>query len=94
MGLGTNKWLCIRSENYRERHRFKMWGEAVIMKRGSISGKKPMKKWVKVNTDAVLFSDGSVGVRCVMRNLQRVFLGARCNRRVGAWSPRRLRLSP
>lgn len=62
------------------------------MKRESISGKKPMEEWVKVNTDAVLFSDGSVGVRCVMRDLQGVFLGARCSRRVGAWSPMRLRI--
>lgn len=50
--------------------------------------KKPMEGWVKLHTDAALFQDGSIGVGCVMRNSQGVFLGARCCRLVGAWSPR------
>lgn len=49
---------------------------------------KPTDGWVKVNTDAALFQDGSVGVGCIMRDSQGVFLGARCGRIVGAWSPR------
>ncbi|XP_074378629.1 uncharacterized protein LOC141720175 [Apium graveolens] len=47
-----------------------------------------MEGWVKVNTDATVFQDGSVGVGCVMRDSQGAFLGARCCRKMGAWSPR------
>lgn len=45
---------------------------------------KPMEGWVKVNTDTTLVSDGSVGVRRIMRDSHGGFLGVRCCKRVGA----------
>ncbi|XP_074347412.1 uncharacterized protein LOC141686266 [Apium graveolens] len=50
--------------------------------------RKPMAGWIKINTNATVFPDGSVGVRCVLRDEQSFFLGARNNKIVGAWSPR------
>ncbi|XP_074374874.1 uncharacterized protein LOC141716414 [Apium graveolens] len=49
---------------------------------------KPMDGWVKVNTDAALFEDGTVGVGCIIRDSQGIFLGGRCCRIVEAWSPK------
>lgn len=49
---------------------------------------KPMDGWVKLNTDAAVFHDGSIGVGCVLRNSQGQFLGAKHCRLVGVWSPR------
>lgn len=69
------------------------WREAQIqsVRKGSHNAEgehvwtKPMERWVKVNSDTALFPNDSV---CVMRDSQVGFLGARCCRRVGAWSPR------
>ncbi|KAL8119749.1 hypothetical protein AgCh_017015 [Apium graveolens] len=55
---------------------------------GDYIWRKPMDGWVKVNTDAAVFQNGSIGVGCVMRDSQGLFLGARCCRLQGAWSPR------
>ena len=49
---------------------------------------KPAESWIKVNTDASVFNNGSIGLGCVMRDDQGVFLGARCCNISGAWSPR------
>ena len=43
------------------------------MEEGEHIWKKPMEGWVKVNTDAALFQDGSVRVGCVMRDSQGVY---------------------
>lgn len=47
-----------------------------------------MAGWVKVNMDAALFQDESIGVGCVMCDSNVVFVGTRCCRLVGAWTPR------
>lgn len=43
---------------------------------------------MKVNTDAAVFQDGSVGVGAVIRNAHGEFVAARCRRIKGAWNPR------
>ncbi|KAL8095164.1 hypothetical protein AgCh_036571 [Apium graveolens] len=50
--------------------------------------KKPKEGRVKLNTDAAVFNDGSIGVGCVLRDAQGRFLGARSCRKAGAWTPR------
>lgn len=50
--------------------------------------RKPMEGWVKVNTDAAVFNDGSIGVGCVMRNSQGAWMGGRCCKVRGSWTPR------
>lgn len=49
---------------------------------------KPMAGWLKVNTHAALFQDGSIGVGFVMCDSNGAFVGARCGRLMGAWTPR------
>lgn len=41
-----------------------------------------------MNTDAAIFQDGTIGVGCVMRDSKGMFLGAKCCRLNGSWSPR------
>lgn len=50
--------------------------------------RKPMAGWSKLNIDAAVFPDGTIGVGCVLRDEHGLFLGARNCRIVGAWSPR------
>lgn len=50
--------------------------------------RKPMEGWVKVNTDAAVFNNGSIGLGCVLRNSQGAFMGARSCKVEGAWTPR------
>lgn len=40
--------------------------------------------WVKVNTDAAVFTYGSIGLGCVMRNSQGDFVAAKSCRREGS----------
>lgn len=55
---------------------------------GDYVWRKPMEGWIKVNTDAAVFQDGSIGVGCVIRDSYGKFVGAKCCRVAGAWSPR------
>ncbi|XP_074325881.1 uncharacterized protein LOC141663935 [Apium graveolens] len=56
--------------------------------RASRKWSKPQEGWVKVNVNAAIFQDGSIGIRCVIRDSQGQFLYARNRRIVGAWQPR------
>lgn len=50
---------------------------------GDYIWRKPMKGWVKVNTNAALSQDGSIRVGCVIQDSHRTFIGAKCCRVVG-----------
>lgn len=70
------------------------WKEAQSLrtKKGTDVGdhvwRKPMEGWIKVNTDAAVFNDGSIGVGGVMRNSQGAWMGGRCCKVRGSWTPR------
>lgn len=49
---------------------------------------KPDADWLKVNIDAAIFQDGSIGVGSVIRDSNGIFVGARSCKLAGAWSPR------
>lgn len=49
---------------------------------------KPPMGWVKVNVDAAVFQDGSIGVGSVVRDMYGQFLSARCRRVNVAWQAR------
>lgn len=48
----------------------------------------PPVGWYKINTDAAIFHDGSVGLGSVIRDSTGRFIRARCGRVVGGWQPR------
>lgn len=59
-----------------------------IKQRGGVrSWEKPSTGWVKINVDTAIFGD-SIGCGAVIRNADGSFLGARCRRIEGVWSPR------
>lgn len=49
--------------------------------------RKPREGWVKMNTDAAVFTDESIGLCCVMRNSQGDFVVAKSYRMEGSWTP-------
>lgn len=55
---------------------------------GDRTWRKPDEGWVKVNMDAAVFGDGSISVGSVIRDANGCFIGARCRRLEGSWSPR------
>ncbi|XP_074342401.1 uncharacterized protein LOC141679942 [Apium graveolens] len=46
---------------------------------------KPTGGWLKINMDAGVFTDGSIGIGAVIRDSQECFIGARCRKVEGAW---------
>ena len=48
----------------------------------------PKEGWVKINIDAAVFLDGSIGVGAVIRDSQTKFVIARGRKIAGAWRPR------
>lgn len=55
---------------------------------GNRTWMKPEVGWLKINTDAAVFQDGSIGVGAVIRDSQGCFIGAGCCKVEGAWSSR------
>ncbi|KAL8109886.1 hypothetical protein AgCh_025833 [Apium graveolens] len=49
---------------------------------------KPKEGWLKINIDAAVFLDGSIGVSALVRDDQARFVAARGRRIPGAWQPR------
>ncbi|KAK1400059.1 hypothetical protein POM88_009922 [Heracleum sosnowskyi] len=49
---------------------------------------KPPNDWFKINVDASGAHNGYIGFGCVIRNSQGHFIGARCGRIRGSWSPK------
>ncbi|XP_074383626.1 uncharacterized protein LOC141725107 [Apium graveolens] len=47
----------------------------------------PKWGWMKINIDADVFQNGSIGVAAVIRDDQGRFVGARCMKIAGAWKP-------
>lgn len=66
---------CVMDRKKQEQNANRVW-------------KKPHEGWLKVNTDAAVFSDGTIGVGAVIRDSNGSFVGARCCKVAGAWSPR------
>ncbi|XP_074336657.1 uncharacterized protein LOC141673820 [Apium graveolens] len=50
--------------------------------------RKPPEDWFKVNVDEARACNGYIGFGCVIRNSQGKFIGARCGRIRGNWSPK------
>lgn len=50
--------------------------------------RKPTDGWLKINMDAAVFTDGSIGIGAFIRDSQGCFIGARCREVEGAWSSR------
>lgn len=55
---------------------------------GARQWEKPGAGWVKVNVDATIFQDSSIGCGAVIRDQHGVFLAARCKKIEGVWRPR------
>ncbi|XP_074333675.1 putative ribonuclease H protein At1g65750 isoform X1 [Apium graveolens] len=55
---------------------------------GARQWENPDAGWIKVNVDAAIFQDNSIGCGAVIRDHQGVFLAARCKKVDGVWRPR------
>lgn len=73
------------------------WREAQVAKRvGTCQGRQPVVSrwskppdgWFKINCDVYGVANESVVTGCVIRNSQGQFVGTRCQRIEGRWSPR------
>lgn len=53
---------------------------------GARQWEKPKAGWLKVNMDATVFQDKSIGCGAVIRNDQGLFLAARSQKMHGVWS--------
>ncbi|XP_074351871.1 uncharacterized protein LOC141691019 [Apium graveolens] len=70
------------------------WREAQLsstndrQKVGAREWEKPNAGWFKVNVDAAVFQDNSIGCGAVIRDEQGMFRGAMCKKMEGAWRPK------
>lgn len=55
---------------------------------GARQWEKSETGWTKVNMDAAIFQDSSIGCGTVIRDAQGMFLAARCIKIKGSWKPR------
>lgn len=49
---------------------------------------KPSPGWIKVNIDAAVFQDNTIGCGAVIRDAQGGFMAVRCKKIEGRWRPR------
>lgn len=97
-----SKWLCDKVNGSAfgvkttAMHLLAEWKDAQVssgmMNRqggvGDCVWRRPPAGWIKINTDAALFSNETIGLGCVIRDDQGLFIGARCCEMSGAWTPR------
>lgn len=95
-----NKWVWERANGsvfgvrQKASHHLREWKEAqlkIVDSRGELGTRiwrPPMEGWLKINVDAAVFLDGSIGVAAVVRDDRANFVAAKGVRVAGAWSPR------
>ncbi|KAL8145163.1 hypothetical protein AgCh_003389 [Apium graveolens] len=95
-----NKWVWEKINGYAfgvkaaASNLLRDWREAqiTVIKDQKVAGarqwERPDAGWIKVNVDAAIFQDNSIGCGEVIRDHQGVFLAARCKKVDRVWRPR------
>lgn len=97
-----NKWVWDHANGsvFRVRntysHLLREWMEAQVKEenrkiRGEVGDRvwtPPLVRWLKINIDAVVFLDGTIGVGAVVMDDRGCFIDARCLKITCAWKPR------